>query len=90
MVLPFCFPARLHLCGSGSGRGEEPGGVKGLRLIQIRLTASSFDKKARQLSTQFAGSLDGRFEFKKRGQFLIGARNETLSVATMCVKNVVP
>ncbi len=44
MVLPFLCPACLHFCDCGSGRGEEPGGVKGLRLIRIRLTTSSLAK----------------------------------------------
>jgi hypothetical protein len=43
MVLPF-FPRRIDSVGSGSGRGEEPGGAKLLRLIQIRLTTASFEK----------------------------------------------
>ena len=39
------FPrAVLDLWNRGSGRGEEPGGAKGLRLIQIRLTTSSLEK----------------------------------------------
>ena len=44
MVLPFFFPAALILRLEGSGRGEEPSGGNALRLIQIRLTASSLDK----------------------------------------------
>jgi hypothetical protein len=41
----FLFPATLILELRGSGRGEEPSGGNVLRLIQIRLTTSSFEKK---------------------------------------------
>jgi len=44
MILPFFFSPPVHLCGCGSGRDEEPSGEKVLRLIQIRLTASSLEK----------------------------------------------
>jgi len=40
----FLFPAELLFRTCGSGRGEEPGGGKILRLIQIRLTTPSFEK----------------------------------------------
>jgi hypothetical protein len=32
-------------------------------------------------------TIDDRFEFKKRRQFFIRSRNETLSVVTMCINN---
>jgi hypothetical protein len=43
MVLP-SVPRSVRFLGCGSGRGEEPGGAKGLRLIQIRLTTPSLKK----------------------------------------------
>jgi hypothetical protein len=38
MVFLFCFPAALILGLQGPEEGEEPSGVNGLRLIQIRFT----------------------------------------------------
>jgi hypothetical protein len=43
VVLP-SFPRRVGFWDCGSGRGEEPSGAKVLRLIQIRLATSSFEK----------------------------------------------
>jgi hypothetical protein len=39
-----CFPRRIHFYNCGSGGGEEPGGAKGLRLIQIRVATPSREK----------------------------------------------
>jgi hypothetical protein len=33
------------------------------------------------------GGPNRRFEFEKRSQFFVGAHNETLSVAPMCICN---
>jgi hypothetical protein len=82
------FPrAVLDLWNRGSGRGEEPGGAKGLRLIQIRFSDAEFGKNAANLSNQFAASSNRRFQFHKRSQLLLRTHNETLPVVTMCVCN---
>jgi hypothetical protein len=87
MVL-FSFPrAVLDLWNRGSGRGEEPGGAKGLRLIQIRFSDAEFCKNVANLSNQFAANAIRRFEFHKRTQFLIRPHNEPLPIVAMRVCN---
>ena len=44
MILPFFFPRYVDSAIRGSGRGEEPSGGNVLRLIQIRLAMSRFEK----------------------------------------------
>jgi hypothetical protein len=64
MVLPFFSPLRLDFWTAGPEEAKEPGGAKGLRLIQIRLTTSSLEKicrlgktKTMQVATPVAASL---------------------------------
>jgi hypothetical protein len=71
----------------GSGRGEEPGGAKGLRLIQIRFSDAEFGKNLANLSNQFAARTNRRFKFQKRCQLFLRAHNETLSVVAMRICN---
>jgi hypothetical protein len=82
------FPrAMLDLWNRESGRGEQPGGAKGLRLIQIRFSDAEFCKNVANLSNQFAANANRRFEFHKRSQLFIRAHKEALSVAAMSVSN---
>jgi hypothetical protein len=81
MVLPFYFPASLILR-LRVRRGKEPSGGRVLRLIQIRLTASSLDK-LRQLVNTIRGS-NRQFKLHKRGQLFIGATAERLFL--VCVR----
>jgi len=76
----FLFSAELILWNRGSGRGEEPGGARVLRLIQIRLATPVLKNLAFSSST-IATITYRRFEFHKRRQLFIGVHNETLSVA---------
>jgi hypothetical protein len=46
----FLFPRRVVAAIAGLERGEEPGGAKGLRLIQIRFSDAEFGKKLASLS----------------------------------------
>jgi hypothetical protein len=63
------FPrAMLGFWNRESGRGEQPGGAKGLRLIQIRFSDAEFCKNVANLSNQFAANANRRFEFHKRSQ----------------------
>jgi len=39
------------------------------------------------LASQFAASLNRRFDFQKRRQLLIGPQNETLSIVAMRISN---
>jgi len=78
------FPrAALDLWNRGSGRGEEPGGAKSLRLIQIRFSDAEFCKNVANLSNQFAANANRRFEFHERSQFLIRPHNEPLPVVAV-------
>jgi hypothetical protein len=76
----------LDLWNRGSGRGEEPGGAKGLHLIQIRLATLSLGKIAPACQT----NLPRRrwpLEVPKRRQYFIRAHDETLSVVAMSACN---
>jgi hypothetical protein len=85
MVLPF-FPRRVGFANRGSGKGEEPGGEKDLRLIQIRLATPSLQKIPLACQNNSATS-NRRFEFQKRRHLFIRSHNETLTVAAICVRN---
>jgi hypothetical protein len=46
------------------------------------------EKKSAQVRSRENAAIPNRqFQFKKRSQLFIGAHNETLSVAAMCVSN---
>jgi hypothetical protein len=74
------FPrAVLDLWNRGSGRGEEPGGAKGSRLIQIRFSDAEFAKNLANPSSQFAASANRGFQFDARQQSRLFARwNQSL------------
>jgi hypothetical protein len=80
------FPRRVD---SAIADPEEAKNLAGkvLRLIQDPLSNAEFAKNLANPSNQFAVSAHRRFEFQKRDQLLIGAHNETLSVAAMRVNN---
>ena len=60
------FPrAVFDLWNRGSGRGEEPGGAKGLRLIQIRFCDGEFGKNLGCLSTKFAANRESLIQVRR-------------------------
>jgi hypothetical protein len=86
MIISFLFPRRIGSAVAGLEEAKNRAG-KVLPLIQDRLSDAEFGKNAAKLSSQFAASANGRFEFQKRAQLFIRTHNETLSVVAMCVCN---
>jgi len=84
------FFAKVAFWKRGSGRDEEPSGVKVLRLIQDPFNDTECGKNLVGLSRQFPGSSNRRSKFQKRRQLVIRAQNETLSgVALRCGGDVI-
>jgi len=61
--------------------------VKGLRLIRIRLTVSSFAKTSLAGQDNSPAARIADSSSNERGQCCIRPHNQTLSVAVICVSN---
>jgi hypothetical protein len=69
----------LDLWDGGSGRGEEPGGAKVLRLIQIRLTTPILEKTRQPVKT-IRRKRESQIRVSQIQSAFIRTHNETFSV----------
>src|SRR4029453_4711993 len=82
-----CFPRCIAFCDGGSGRGEEPGGAKSLRLIQIRLATPSLAKIAAGFQDDSRQGEVDAWSSRNAVSFSSARNNKASSVLTLCGHN---
>src|SRR5947207_8448807 len=80
MDISFLLRRRVDSALAGLEEAKNPAG-KVLRLIQIFLTPTSFEKISPVRQTNSPQTANHRFEFQKRRQLFIRTHNEALTVA---------
>jgi hypothetical protein len=87
MILSFLFPANVDsIGGCGLEGGKEPAG-KCPPPDSDPFSETEFAENLSCLSSQFAASASGRFQFNKRSQLFVATGDKPLSVVAMRVTN---